>query len=78
MMDVLVEYQDIFISSGNALPPPAKGVVWDIDVKGHKPIAQKARRVRPELMGKLYELLKGLLRSGLIRFSKSEWVSLLL
>ncbi len=70
MMDMLVEYQDIFISSGNALPPPAKEVVCDIDVKG-----QEARRVRPELMGKLYELLKGLLRSGLIRFSKSEWAS---
>ena len=75
MKNILIEYQDGFISSGNALPPPARGVVCDIDVGECKPIAQRARRVPPALMGKLYELLKGLLKAGLIRHSQSPWAS---
>jgi hypothetical protein len=75
MRDVLEEYKDIFISSGNALPKPAKGVVCDIDVGDSAPVAQRARRVPPHLMEKLYELLKGLLRAGLIKHSESQWAS---
>ncbi|POM72383.1 Hypothetical protein PHPALM_10906 [Phytophthora palmivora] len=56
------------ILSGNALPPPAYGVVCDIDVQGHAPIKQRARRTPLRFLGKLYELLKGLLRAGLITF----------
>ncbi|OWY90658.1 hypothetical protein PHMEG_00041124 [Phytophthora megakarya] len=33
------------ISSGNALPPPAYGVVCDIEVNNHDPIKQRARRI---------------------------------
>ncbi|KAE9010621.1 hypothetical protein PR002_g15301 [Phytophthora rubi] len=38
---VLKEHEKIMISSGNALPPPAYGVVCDIDVQGHPPINRK-------------------------------------
>ncbi|OWY98786.1 hypothetical protein PHMEG_00030359, partial [Phytophthora megakarya] len=33
------------ISSGNVLPPPAYGVVCDIDVNNHDPIKQRARQI---------------------------------
>ncbi|POM59995.1 hypothetical protein PHPALM_31199 [Phytophthora palmivora] len=49
LVDVLKRHEKIMISSGNALPPPAYGV--------------------------LHELLKGLLRAGLITFSDSPWAS---
>ena len=75
MRQVLEDNKDLFISSGNALPPPAKGVVCDIDVGDNKPVAQRARRIPPHLLGRLYELLRGLLRAGLIRHSKSAWAS---
>ncbi|OWZ01750.1 hypothetical protein PHMEG_00026804 [Phytophthora megakarya] len=63
------------ISSGNALPPPAYGVVCDIDVQGHAPIKQRARRIPLRHMQKLYELLKELSKAGLIAFSDSPWAS---
>ncbi|KAE9347031.1 hypothetical protein PF008_g8005 [Phytophthora fragariae] len=63
------------ISSGNALPPPAYGVVCDIDVQGHPPIKQKAQRVPLRHLKKVYELLKGLLKGGLVSFSTSLWAS---
>ncbi|KAE9332300.1 hypothetical protein PR003_g14585 [Phytophthora rubi] len=44
LVTVLRQHEDIMIASGNALPPPAYGVVCDIDVQGHPPIKQKARR----------------------------------
>ncbi|KAF0692820.1 hypothetical protein As57867_016082, partial [Aphanomyces stellatus] len=68
-------FQKFFIKSGNGLPPAARGAVCDIDVGDAKPIAHRARRVRGELMPKLYDLLKGLLNFGLIRFSNSAWAS---
>ena len=46
-------------NKGNILSQiPAKGVTCDIDVGDSKPVAQRARRVPPQLMGKLYELLQ--------------------
>ncbi|GMF73237.1 unnamed protein product [Phytophthora fragariaefolia] len=63
------------IASGNALPPPAYGAICDIDVQGHKPIKQRARRVPLKHLKKLYELLKGLLKAVLIAFSNSPWAS---
>ncbi|KAF0686981.1 Aste57867_21246 [Aphanomyces stellatus] len=75
MADVLLRFQKFFIKSGNGLPPAARGAVCDIDVGDAKPIAHRARRVRGELMPKLYDLLKGLLNFGLIRFSNSAWAS---
>ncbi|KAE8984691.1 hypothetical protein PF011_g20683 [Phytophthora fragariae] len=72
---VLRQHEKIMISSGDALPPPAYGVVCDIDVQGHPPIKQKARRVPLRHLKKLYELLKGLLKAGLVSFSTSPWAS---
>ncbi|KAE9187645.1 hypothetical protein PF005_g20367 [Phytophthora fragariae] len=56
-------------------PSPAYGVVYDIDVKGHAPIKQRARRVPLRYLRKPYELLKGLLKAGLLAFSDNPWVS---
>ncbi|GMF47194.1 unnamed protein product [Phytophthora fragariaefolia] len=38
LIAVLKNHDKIMIASGNALPPPAYGVVCDIDVGGHAPI----------------------------------------
>ncbi|OWY96436.1 hypothetical protein PHMEG_00033294 [Phytophthora megakarya] len=73
--DVLKKHEAIMIWSGNALPPPAYGVVCDIDVQGHAPIKQRARRIPLRHLQKLYELLKGLLKADLVAFSDSPWAS---
>ncbi|POM58634.1 Hypothetical protein PHPALM_36696 [Phytophthora palmivora] len=75
LVDVLKHHEKIMISSDNALPPPAYGVVCGIDVQGHAPIKQRDRRTPLRFLGKLYALLKGLLRAGLITFSDSPWAS---
>ncbi|GMF17584.1 unnamed protein product [Phytophthora lilii] len=75
LIDVLKAHEAIMISSGNALPPPAYGVVCDIDVSNHSPIKQRARRIPLRHLKKLYELLKGLLTAGLVAFSDSPWAS---
>ena len=73
---ILDKHQSIFLGSGNALPPPARGVVCDLEVEpGTKPIAQKARRIPGHLLVKVFELLKKLLEAGLIEFSESDWAS---
>ncbi|GMF38751.1 unnamed protein product [Phytophthora lilii] len=72
---VLEKQRRIMISSGNALPPPAYGVVCDINVQGHEPIKQRARRIPMRHPKKLYELLKGLLKANLVAFSDSPWAS---
>lgn len=64
-----------FIDSSNAAPPPVKGVLCDIDVQGAKPIAQRARRVKPAQLKKLHKLLSDLLKHKLIKFSNSDWAS---
>ncbi|POM72088.1 Hypothetical protein PHPALM_11257, partial [Phytophthora palmivora] len=71
LTELLKRNEQIVISSGNALPPPAYGVVCDIDVGDHPPIKQRARRVALKYLRPLYELLKGLLRAKLVSFSKS-------
>ncbi|GMG18272.1 unnamed protein product [Phytophthora fragariaefolia] len=75
LIAVLKNHDKIMIASGNALPPPAYGIVCDIDVGGHAPIKQRARRIPLHQLKKLYELLKGLLKAGLIAFSDSPWAS---
>ncbi|KAH9137701.1 hypothetical protein AeRB84_017699 [Aphanomyces euteiches] len=75
MRVVLRKYRMFFIKSGNGLPPPAKGAVCDIDVGETKPLAERARRIRPELLKNLFDLLRGLLDFGLITFSNSPWAS---
>ncbi|OWY97184.1 hypothetical protein PHMEG_00032351 [Phytophthora megakarya] len=72
---VLKKHEAIMISSGNVLPPLAYGVVSDIDVQWHVPIKQRVRRIPLRHLQKLYELLKGLLKAGLIAFSDSPWAS---
>ncbi|KAE9284952.1 hypothetical protein PR003_g26723, partial [Phytophthora rubi] len=75
LVEMSKKQEGIMIASGNALPPPAYGAICDIDVQGHTPIKQRARRVPLKHLKKLYELLKGLLKAGLIAFSKSPWAS---
>ncbi|KAG6604494.1 reverse transcriptase [Phytophthora cinnamomi] len=75
IIKVFRRHESIMIASGNALPPPAYGVVCDIDVQGHASIKQRARRIPFKHLKKLYELLKGLLKAGLIAFSDSPWAS---
>ncbi|KAH9110822.1 hypothetical protein AeMF1_014510 [Aphanomyces euteiches] len=75
MKRMLMTYKKFFIHSGNGLPPAARGAVCDIDVGNTRPITQRARRVRPEHLKQLFDLLKGLLDYGLITFSKSPWAS---
>ncbi|GMF46116.1 unnamed protein product [Phytophthora fragariaefolia] len=73
VVTVLNSLERIMISSGNTLPPPAYGVVSDINV--HPPIKQKSQRIPLRHLEQLYELLKGLLKAGLIAFSDSPWAS---
>ncbi|POM73947.1 Hypothetical protein PHPALM_9154 [Phytophthora palmivora] len=71
LTELLKRNKKIMISSGNAIPPPAYGVVCDIDVGDNPPIKRRARRVALKYLKPLYELLKGLLRAKLVSFSKS-------
>ncbi|POM81066.1 Hypothetical protein PHPALM_1022 [Phytophthora palmivora] len=75
LIELLKRKEKIMISRGNALPPPAYGIVCDIDAGDHPPIKQRARRVALKYLKPLYELLKGLLRAKLVSLSKSPWVS---
>ncbi|GMF58211.1 unnamed protein product [Phytophthora fragariaefolia] len=75
LVKALKAQEGIMIASGNALPPPTYGAICDIDVQGHKPIKQRARRVPLKHLKKLYELLNVLLKAGLIAFSYSPWAS---
>ncbi|KAG4039266.1 hypothetical protein PC123_g25178 [Phytophthora cactorum] len=75
LVAMIRSHKEIMIASGNALPLPAYEVVCDIDVQGHPPIKQRARRVPLRYLQQLYELLKGLLKAGLIAFSDSPWAS---
>ncbi|KAG3130971.1 hypothetical protein PI124_g18804 [Phytophthora idaei] len=75
LIATLKTHEHIMIASSNALPLPAYGVVCDIDTQGHAPIKKRARRVPLRYLGKQYELLRALLRAGLIVFSGSPWAS---
>ncbi|GMF22446.1 unnamed protein product [Phytophthora fragariaefolia] len=75
LVETLRRHDEIMIASGNALPPAAYGVVRDIDVRGHAPIKQRARRIPLKYLRKLSELLKGLLEAGLIAVSSHPWAS---
>ncbi|KAE9197599.1 hypothetical protein PF004_g19782 [Phytophthora fragariae] len=65
----------LLIGKGNALPPPARGIVCDIDVGGAKPIAQRVCKVAPQFREKLSDLIKGLLGARIIKMSTSPWAS---
>ncbi|KAJ0408794.1 hypothetical protein P43SY_000690 [Pythium insidiosum] len=73
---ILRKHQSVFLGSGNAVPPPARGVVCDIEVPaGTKPISQRARRIPGHLLEKVYELVKRLLEAGIVEYSDVEWAS---
>nr|KAE8924084.1 hypothetical protein PF009_g25678 [Phytophthora fragariae] len=57
-------HRHLLIGKGNALPPAARGIVCDIDVRGAKPIAQRVRKVAPPFREKLSDLIKGLHELG--------------
>ncbi|OWY94611.1 LOW QUALITY PROTEIN: reverse transcriptase [Phytophthora megakarya] len=69
------KHRMIFLEERKALPPPARGVVCDLDVGAEKPISMRSRRIPADLLSKVYELLKRLLETGLIEYSNSEWAS---
>ncbi|KAG3060871.1 hypothetical protein PI124_g21469 [Phytophthora idaei] len=75
LITTLKTHEHIMIASGNALPLPVYGAVCDIGTQGHAPIKQRDRCVPLRYLGKLYELLRALLRGGLIVFSDSPWAS---
>ncbi|OWZ05807.1 reverse transcriptase [Phytophthora megakarya] len=72
---VLKRHQKIFLGDGNAVPPPARSVICDLDVGDAKTVAQRPRSVRPHLSIKVYKLLKKLLEVTLIEHSESPWAS---
>ena len=74
LRNILRKYNPILLHSGNALPECANNVVCDLNPKG-RPIKMKPRRVQAIYTEKLFLLLKGLLETGIIQFSLSEWSS---
>ncbi|OWY94028.1 reverse transcriptase, partial [Phytophthora megakarya] len=72
---ILKRHQKIFLGDGNAAPPPAKGVICDLDVGDARPVAQRPRSVGPHFAIKVYKLLKKLLEATLIEHSESPWAS---
>ncbi|OWY93904.1 hypothetical protein PHMEG_00036528 [Phytophthora megakarya] len=66
---------DLTEPSSTVLDYTPYGVVCDIDVQGHMPIKQRTRPTPLRVLEKLYKLLEGLLRAGLITFSDSSWAS---
>ncbi|POM72983.1 Hypothetical protein PHPALM_10217 [Phytophthora palmivora] len=69
LVQIIWKRKHLLIGKGNALPPPAKGVVCDIDVGNAKPVAQRCRKVAIQFREKLYQLIKGLLSARMIRHS---------
>ena len=65
------------MGKGNALPPAARGAVYDIDVGGANPIEERVRPVAPPFREKLADLIKGLFSAMIIRPSTSPWASLI-
>ncbi|OWY93549.1 reverse transcriptase, partial [Phytophthora megakarya] len=69
------KFRHLLIGKGNALPPAARGVVCDIDVRGARPITLKCRKLRIQFREKLADLIKGLLSAKMINYSRSPWAS---
>jgi hypothetical protein len=75
MRNIIRRYSHVFLDGSNAAPPQVRGALCDIDVQGAKPVAQKARKVRPEHLEQLHKLLKALLQNKMIKLSNSDWAS---
>ncbi|KAJ0391130.1 hypothetical protein ATCC90586_010973 [Pythium insidiosum] len=73
--DIVWKRRHLLMGKGNARPPAAKGVVCDIDVGDAKPVAQRCRRVPPQYLQQLSDLVKGLLEAGFVQPSTSSWAS---
>ncbi|KAE8991070.1 hypothetical protein PR001_g21330 [Phytophthora rubi] len=72
---ILEKHHARFSGDGNAVPAPARGVVYDLDVGDDKPVAQRSRPIRPQHLRKDYELLEKLVQTKLIEYSDSDWSS---
>ncbi|CAI5718021.1 unnamed protein product [Peronospora effusa] len=75
LLQINWQKRHLLMGKGNALPPAARGAVCDIDVGNARPIAQRVRKVAPQLREKLSDLIKGLLSSKIIQHSTSPWSS---
>ncbi|CAI5722655.1 unnamed protein product [Peronospora destructor] len=75
LRQIIWRKRHLLMGKGNALPPAARGAVCDIDVGNARPIAQRVRKVAPQLREKLSDLIKGLLSSKIIQHSTSPWAS---
>ncbi|OWY94842.1 reverse transcriptase [Phytophthora megakarya] len=71
----ILKYHRAFLGNGNAVPAPTRGVTCDLDVGEANPVAQRPRSVASHLSIKVYELLKKLLETRLIKHSESPWAS---
>ena len=73
--EVIAKYKHLFINSRSALPPPARGIMVDLEPGAHTPIAQKARPVQQKYLVRLFELIKGMIANKLLTFGTSRWSS---
>ena len=64
----------LLIEEGNALPRAARGVVFDIDVRG-QPVCAEGQSRESQISRRNRRLLKGLLSAKIIRPSVSPWAS---
>ena len=59
MRDILMKYKHI-LHKGGQMPPAARGVLCNMDIKGHNPIEQRSRIVPKDLLPKyLLQILMG-------------------
>ncbi|GMF41654.1 unnamed protein product [Phytophthora fragariaefolia] len=72
LIKVLKNHDKIMISSRNTLPPPAYGVVCDIDDGGHTPIQQRARRIPLRQLKRCTNCSKVYLKRDLSRFQTAH------
>ena len=73
LVGMLQKHDWIMISSGNALPPPAYGIVCNIDAQGHDLIKERALRVPLHHMENMREFHKVKMKARLkLAFAKPE------
>jgi ribonuclease HI len=76
MKNVLKKHQHILVSSSNAMCRPVNGIICDVKLKENfKIIKCKARPIPDKWLKQLYELLRAMLKVGLIEFTASEWAA---
>lgn len=56
MRDIVWAKRHLCMGKRNALPPPAKGAICDIDTGGARPVAQRVRKLPPQISEKLFQL----------------------